>query len=138
MTFSKNNNHHIMSILLHRSNTDIMKKFIVTYLAPIDATWKTAESSPEEMEKGMEAWMKWAEKCGNKLVDMGSPLGNGITLGPGGNSASSESKIIGYSILQADNMDDARDLLKEHPHLDWNASCEIELHEALPAPGMQG
>ena len=51
-----------MSILLHRSNTDIMKKFIVTYLAPIDATWKTAESSPEDMEKGMEAWMKFSKQ----------------------------------------------------------------------------
>jgi len=30
-----------------------MKNFLVTYLAPIDAAWKTAESSPEEMEKGM-------------------------------------------------------------------------------------
>jgi len=38
-----------------------MKKFVVSYLAPIDATWKTAVSSPEDTEKGMEAWMKWAE-----------------------------------------------------------------------------
>ena len=29
-----------------------MKKFIVTYLAPYDATWKTQESTPEEMEAG--------------------------------------------------------------------------------------
>lgn len=113
-----------------------MTKFIVTYLAPIDAVWKTAESSPEDMKKGMEAWMKWAEKCGNKLVDMGTPLGNGMSLSPGRGAVSSESKIIGYSILQADSMEDARELLKEHPHLDWNASCKIELHEALPAPGM--
>ena len=112
-----------------------MKKFVVTYLAPIDATWKTAESSPEDMEKGMEAWMKWAEKCGSKLVDMGSPLGNGITVRPGGSTSSSSSDIIGYSILQADSMEGALSLLKDHPHLDWNADCEIELHEALPAPG---
>lgn len=112
-----------------------MTKFIVTYLAPIDATWKTAESSPEDMEKSMEAWMRWAEKCGNKLVDMGTPLGNGMSLSPGGGSVSSESKIIGYSILQADSMEDARELLKEHPHLDWNAECKIEVHESLAMPG---
>jgi hypothetical protein len=114
-----------------------MKKFIVTYLAPIDAAWKTAESTQEDMEKGMEAWMKWAEKCGNKLVDFGTPLGNGVTLGPGGSSVSSGSKIIGYSILQADSMEEATDLLKDHPHLDWNAACEIELHESLAVPGTQ-
>ncbi len=112
-----------------------MTKFIVTYQAPIDATWKTQESSPEEMEAGMKAWMAWAHKCGDKLVDMGTPLGNGITIGPGGSSASSASRIIGYSILQANSMEEAKDLLKDHPHLDWNASCEIELHESLAMPG---
>ena len=112
-----------------------MKKFIITYNAPIDAAWKTAESSPEEMEKGMQAWMAWAQKCGDKLVDFGTPLGNGVSLRPGGSSAASESKIIGYSILQADDMEEARNLLQDHPHLDWNAACEIEIHEALPVPG---
>jgi hypothetical protein len=112
-----------------------MKKFIVSYQAPVDATWKTQESTPEEMEAGMKAWMDWAQKCGDNLVDMGTPLGNAVTLGPGGSSASSESKIIGYSILQANSMEEAKDLLKDHPHLDWNASCEIELHESLAMPG---
>ena len=57
-----------------------MKKYIVTYLAPEDATWKTRESTPEEMEE-------------------------------------------------------AQSLLAEHPHLSWDATCRIELHEALPVPG---
>ena len=113
-----------------------MKKFVITYSAPIDAAWKTAESSPEEMEEGMKAWMAWAQKCGDKLVDFGTPLGNGVTLGPGGSSVNSESKIIGYSILQAESLEEARELLRDHPHLDWNAACEIEVHESLPAPGM--
>lgn len=112
-----------------------MKKFIVTYLAPYDATWKTQESTPEEMEAGMKAWMAWAEKCGKNLVDMGSPLGNALTLRPGGGASSSESEIIGYSVLQADSMEEALSLLNDHPHLDWNAACEIEVHESLPMPG---
>lgn len=112
-----------------------MKQYIVTYNAPIDAAWKTAESSPKEMEEGMKAWMAWAEKCGNKLVDFGTPLGNGITLGSSGQATDSQSKIIGYSILQAESMEEARDLLKDHPHLDWNVACEIEVHESLPVPG---
>jgi len=83
----------------------------------------------------MKAWMDWAQRCGDKLVDMGSPLGNGITLGPGGKSTASDSRLLGYSILQAGNMEEARDLMKDHPHLDWNAACEIEIHECLPVPG---
>ena len=112
-----------------------MKKFIVLYHAPDELLAQSSNANPEEMEKGMEAWMEWAQKCGDKLVDMGTPLGNGITLGPGGSSASSESKIIGYSILQANSMEEAKDLLKDHPHLDWNAACEIEVHESLAVPG---
>lgn len=112
-----------------------MKKFIVTYNAPIDAAWKTAESTPEEMEEGMKAWMAWAQKCGDHLLDFGAPLGNAVSLSPGGSSKSSDSAIIGYSILQAESIKDARELLKDHPHLDWNAACEIGVHEALPTPG---
>jgi len=44
---------------------------------------------------------------------------------------------MGYSILQAENMDEAKELLQGHPHLDWNAACEIEVHESLPMPGSQ-
>ena len=51
-----------------------MKNFIVIYHAPIDFLKQSANTSPEEMKKGMEAWMIWAEKCGDKLVDMGKPL----------------------------------------------------------------
>lgn len=112
-----------------------MKKFIVTYLAPSEATWKTRESTPEEMQEGMKAWMAWAERCGSKLVDMGSPLGNAITIKPGGQSTNNKSNIIGYSVVQADRIEEAQSLLLDHPHLDWDASCEIELHEALPTPG---
>ncbi len=119
-----------------RTKTDIMKKFVVTYIAPIDAAGKTAESSPEEVEKGMKAWMDWAQKCGNKLLDFGTPLGNGLTLGPGGRAINSDCKIIGYSILGADSIDEAMDLLKEHPHLVWNAACTIEVYESLAVSGI--
>ena len=112
-----------------------MKQFIVTYHAPVDAAWRTAESSPEEMEAGMKAWMAWAQKCGDRLKDFGTPLGNALALKPGGSSSSSNSSIVGYSILQVEHMEDALELLKDHPHLDWNAACEIEVHESLPVPG---
>jgi hypothetical protein len=35
------------------------------------------------MEEGMKAWMMWAEKCGDRLVDFGTPLANGLKLDPG-------------------------------------------------------
>lgn len=113
----------------------IMKKFIIIYHAPIDAWKQTAETSKEDMDKGMEAWMVWAQKCGDKLLDFGTPLGNGQKLIPGGKSVNSERKVVGYSILQADSREEAEELLMDHPHLAWKADCEIEIHESLAVPG---
>jgi hypothetical protein len=113
-----------------------MKKFIVIYHAPIDAMEQTAKASPEEQAKGMEGWIKWAEKCGDKLVDMGAPLVNGQALSPSGGITDSDKNVVGYSVLQADNMEEAKKLLDGHPHLGWNADCAIEVHETMPMPGM--
>ena len=99
-----------------------MKKFIVLYHAPMDAVMQTANASPEEQAKGMEGWMQWAKKCGDKLVDLGAPLMNGVELMPGGKNKSSTKNVTGYSILQAENMDEAKALLQGHPHLGWNAA----------------
>ena len=79
---------------------------------------------------------QWAKKCGDKLIDMGSPLTHDQQLSPGGKSKRSGSDIVGYSILQAETMDDAKLLLQGHPHLSWNANCSIEVHETMPPPGL--
>lgn len=112
-----------------------MKKFVVTYHAPNELLQQSQESSPEEMEKGMEAWYAWAKNCGNKLVDMGNPLVNGQKVKPDGKLESSDRQVCGYSILQADNIEDAKALLAGHPHLAWDGACEIEIHETMPVPG---
>ena len=79
--------------------------------------------------------MAWAKKCGDKLIDLGSPLANGQSLTPNGSSASTK-EVAGYSILQAETLDEAKALLKGHPHLGWNAACSIEVHETMEIPGM--
>lgn len=112
-----------------------MKKFIVLYYAPVGAMDKMANASPEEAKAGMEPWKAWAEKIGSGLVDWGTPLGNGQKVTKGGVKAS-DKNVIGYSIIQADDMSGAVDMLKMHPHLDWMDACEIEVHESLPLPGM--
>jgi hypothetical protein len=112
-----------------------MKKYIVLYTAPVGAMEQMAQASPEEQAKGMEGWMQWAQKCGDKLVDLGSPLTAGQRLSPSGNAAS-DLNICGYSLLQAETMDDAKALLQGHPHLGWNEACTIEVYETMPIPGM--
>jgi hypothetical protein len=90
-------------------------------------------SSPEDMKKGMEAWNAWAEKCGSGLVDLGQPLANGMRVTPGGTSPSDRG-VAGYSILQAEDINGAVAMLQGHPHLGWDDSCDIEVHEAMPLP----
>lgn len=111
-----------------------MKKYLVIYHAPAAFTEQKPDAKPEDMKKGMDAWMAWAQKCGSGLVDMGTPLGNGLKVTPAGTSPSQKG-VVGYSMLQAENMDQAVAMLKGHPHLAWAAGCEIEVHESLPLPG---
>ena len=113
-----------------------MKNFIVLYHAPMDAMKQTADTSTEEQAKGMELWMQWAQKCGDQLIDLGAPLMNGQQLKVDGSSKNSSREVVGYSILKAENIDEAKKLLAGHPHLGWDASCSIEVHETMPMPGM--
>lgn len=113
-----------------------MKKYIVLYHAPQSAMQKMANVSPEDAKKGMEPWMAWAQKAGDRMVDLGTPLGNGQQVTKSGTTPSNK-EVVGYSILQANSMDEAVELLKSHPHLDWVDGCSIEVHEALPLPGME-
>ncbi len=110
-----------------------MKKFIVIYHAPASWMEQMASASAEEMKKGMEPWMEWAERCGSGLVDWGSPLMGGQKLSKSGSSPS-DKQVVGYSILQAEDMEAAKSLLRGHPHLEWTAGCEIEVHESAAPP----
>jgi hypothetical protein len=112
-----------------------MAKFMVIYHAPVAATEQMAKATPEEMAEGMKPWMDWAERCGSALVDMGSPLGGGQTVTKSGTQPS-DKQVAGYSVLEAPDMAAAVKLLQGHPHLDWVDGCEIEVHEAMPMPGM--
>ena len=112
-----------------------MKKFIVTYHMPADTWQQSKNASPEEMAEGMKPWMAWAEKCGEALVDFGTPLSGGQKVTSDGTTPS-EKDVAGYSILQAESMDDAVKLMVDHPHLKWSGGCEIEVHESMPMEGM--
>ena len=108
-----------------------MKKFIVIYHASMEALVKMGSMTPEEQAEGMKPWMAWKDLLGDKLIDFGSPLMNGTKLIPDGSSEPSKKEVTGYSIIQAENMDQAKELLKNHPHLSWDGACEIEVHEAV-------
>lgn len=114
-----------------------MKKFVVLYTAPMSAEQQIAANSPEAAEAGLKAWTDWAAKTGDALVDFGSPLGGGKELSTSG-VADTITSFGGYSILQAEDMDAALELVKGHPHFMTADSATIQVYETLEIPGASG
>jgi hypothetical protein len=112
-----------------------MSKFVFIYHAPMTP----AEATPlaaEDVAAVTEQWNTWAGKVGDGLVDFGTPLANGVRVSGDGTTAPSQREVAGYSIIEADNLDAAVELAKQHPHLNMPGGCEIEVHEAQQVPGM--
>jgi YCII-related domain len=111
-----------------------MKKFVVLYFAPQSAQAQMAESSPEAAQEGMKAWMAWAERAGEGIVDLGTPLGTGKDVNATG-SSEAKTGLGGYTILQAEDLAGAEALLDGHPHL-MMPGASIQVYESLDIPGM--
>ena len=111
-----------------------MSKFVFIYHAPMTPA-EAAPPTPEQMEAVMGEWTAWAGKVGDGLVDFGTPLAGGVRVSTDGTSPSTR-EVAGYSILEAADLDAALELAKSHPHLNMPGGCEIEVHEAMPIPGM--
>lgn len=111
-----------------------MKKFVVLYIAPQSAQEQMQESTPEAAQEGMKAWMEWAGRAGDGLVDMGNPLGTGREITATGTSDASTG-VAGYAIVQAEDLAGAEGLFDGHPHL-MMPGASIQVYESLDLPGM--
>lgn len=111
-----------------------MARFMVLYRSQFSAEEQMANADPAQAQAGMEAWMTWAKEAGDAVVDLGMPLGKGRHL-DGSQVAQSDSDVAGYSILQADSIDDVVKLLERHPHL-MVPENSLDVLPILPMPGM--
>ncbi len=83
-----------------------MKKFVfLTY---------GYETPTQEVQK---AWGKWFASIADKLVDGGSPLGNGREISSAGTKELPLGKesLTGYCIISADSLEEAERIAKECP-----------------------
>ena len=110
-----------------------MTKFMVLYRSAMSAREQMAGATPEQAQAGMDAWMAWAAKAGDAVVDLGAPLEDAAHVGPGSAGGDSD-HIGGFSILQAESADAVTGILDGHPHLQTGGS--IEVLEFLSMPGM--
>jgi hypothetical protein len=112
-----------------------MSKYVFIYHAPMTPAEATPPT-PEQMEGVMAAWNAWAGKVGDRMVDFGTPLAGGTRVTADGSTSPSTREVAGYSILEADDLEGALELARNHPHLSMPDGCEIEVHEAQAVPGM--
>ena len=83
-----------------------MKKYMLLYKGPATA--------PDASHEG---WPAWFGKVGDQLVDVGSPIVRGLALHKDGAPSKDATSLNGYSIIQAETIDDAIRLAKDHPYL---------------------
>jgi hypothetical protein len=106
-----------------------MSKFLLLYRGPATPM---DSYTPEQSAEVMKAWEAWLGGLGANLVDAGSPLGNRTAVADDGSSPA-PSDQNGYSIVQADDLDGARTLLKGHPFLtEGKGRFAVEVFEIVP------
>jgi hypothetical protein len=93
-----------------------------------------ANSSPEQMKAGMDAWMAWMKKHKSALVDMGAPLGKTRRVTAAG-VTSVRNEVTGYSIVEAESHDAAAAMLVGHPHLSMPGAY-VDVLSVTQIPGM--
>jgi hypothetical protein len=101
-----------------------MKKFVYIYNGP--------QSNEPPSKKVFEAWNAWFGKLGDKLVDGGNPLSPAAKRVTEENGVSdlTSGQALGYSIVNAESIDEATEMAKGCPVL--GAHCSVDVYEALP------
>jgi|SRR5579864_3507573 len=111
-----------------------MTKFLVLYKSSVPAAQQMAGATPEQMKEGMDLWKAWAQEAQKAIVDLGMPLTNPLQIA-GTSVRQSDSKVTGFSVLQAESTRAVTDLLIKHPHR-RAPGASIEVLEMMPIPGM--
>jgi hypothetical protein len=95
-----------------------MKRFLLLYEGP-----------PTPREASHEGWPEWFRAIGDSLVDLGSPMANGVVLHADGSTSDDAAGLNGYSVIQAEGRSEALDLLRDHPLLALGGEYAIEVFE---------
>lgn len=109
-----------------------MKKYLAIYYAPAEAVAEFTNATQEQKLEGLKGWFAWKDKLNNQLVDFGAPLMPGNAKTPKQDWSQSSRDVTGYSIVQAENIESAKNLFDGHVHLHSHPQASIEVHEFAP------
>jgi hypothetical protein len=97
-----------------------MANFLITYHGggemPADPTMR---------EQMMKSFMAWAAGVGDKMIDPGAPLGPARTVTSDGVTDAEPGGVGGYTLLSADSLDDAIELVRDHPFLSRGGTLRV-------------
>ncbi len=98
-----------------------MPTFVFSYRGPVGYI-PSGESTS--------AWMSWFDSMGDQLVDLGKPV---VALDTVGNCSPDSTQLGGYSLIRAEDLEEATVIAKGCPHLDRDGGVEIGQLGDVPA-----
>lgn len=111
-----------------------MKKFLVTYLAPVSVIdeWKKTplEKRKQEEDKMQGEWKKWMGEHKKLFADTGAGVGKTKRV-TGQGTADARNDVMLYSLVEAESHDAAAKSFEGHPHLQI-PQASIEVMEINP------
>ena len=117
-----------------------MKRFMAVYTGSPNALENYGKRFTSEEErkahgrKGMEAWMQWAQKHADAIVDDGGPLGRTKRVTKDG-IADVRNNLAAYTVIEAESQEAAAMMFLDHPHFTIFPGDGVEIMECLPIPG---
>ncbi|MGI9263488.1 MAG: YciI family protein [Gammaproteobacteria bacterium] len=97
-----------------------MAQFMITYLGG------DKPATPEEGQEHMAKYMSWLSSLGEAAVSPANPLKNTTTVNPDGSVVhASKTTMSGYTIIEAESMDEALAIARACPFLDVGGSLEV-------------
>lgn len=96
-----------------------MSKFLVTYHGG-----SGMPSDPAQMEKITQAFGAWLAKAGSAVTDAGAPLRPATQVANA--TPAPRVAIGGYSVIQADDIEDAVAVLKSHPFVARGGTLQVD------------
>jgi len=110
-----------------------MAKFLAVYTGqPTDGPPPAMDEAA--MAKGMQAWRDWMERHSAQVVEGGGPLGKTKKVSRSG-VADVRNNLAGYVVIEADSLEAAAAMFKDHPHFSIFPGDGVEIMPVLPIPG---
>lgn len=97
-----------------------MARYLITYLGG------DRPSTPEEGKAHFARYQKWLASLGDAVVSPMNPFRATSTVAPNGSvSEGSSVAMSGYTVVEAESMDAAVDMVKACPFLEINGTLEV-------------